>query len=362
MQVGNKGFKPINFTPLDFVFQGGCTEVHLLRGDRGVKIVRPRFDSDRETAERLLRQLCREALITTTLSQATTPIPTLIPGGGLVPCQREDGKMDIGLQLPEVWGKSADAILATEAFEPIVALKIVRDVLLAFVALHEHGIIHHDVKPGNIIVLERSVKKPKVVALGRGDWSRLKEKSYLINEGTFDHQKYAKVSLTFPQLIEDFDWPGENREAIFALLDQRAVLIDLGSAYRLTDNDKVPLSTPGYQAPELILAGLPTPASDLYSLALSLYELLTWKVPIKLGKTDLISWLNMNSVLAQHQKFHQRIEAENFHPLVANLLKRMSVFDMSKSDYGVSDRLNDAREALTLVNQAIVALVRGTDG
>jgi serine/threonine-protein kinase len=65
--------------------------------------------------------------------------------------------------------------------------------------------------------------------------------------------------------------------------DLRPRLIDFGLARLLGEDswrlDNCVIGTPEYLAPELILGGQPTVASDLYSVGVMLYELLTGVTP-----------------------------------------------------------------------------------
>lgn len=54
-------------------------------------------------------------------------------------------------------GRSLDAILREEGTLPFAfVVRIVEDVLLGLMAIHEKGIIHRDIKPGNLFVEERA--------------------------------------------------------------------------------------------------------------------------------------------------------------------------------------------------------------
>ena len=121
-----------------------------------------------------------------------------------------------------VRGRTLSAILAAEGPLPICrASRIVLDLLAGLAELHTAGIVHGDVKTDNLIIDQ-----------------------------------------------------GDGRE--------RARLIDFGLARFIEDErigGPVMSGTPEYLAPELILGGTPTIASDLYGVGIVLYELLTGTTP-----------------------------------------------------------------------------------
>ena len=65
---------------------------------------------------------------------------------------------------------------------------------------------------------------------------------------------------------------------------RRPVLFDLGSARRANGRKlRTPQGTDAYMAPEQCRAGVPTPASDIYGLGVTLFEMLTGERPFPKG-------------------------------------------------------------------------------
>ena len=103
------------------------------------------------------------------------------------------------------------------------AARLIRALALALAEAHEHGVVHRDLKPGNVIIDQRG--EPVIMDFGLA-------------------------------------W------------------IDKGDASRLTQTGDV-LGTPAYMPPEQVTGDtkLMGPRSDIYSLGVILYELLTGQVP-----------------------------------------------------------------------------------
>jgi eukaryotic-like serine/threonine-protein kinase len=192
---------------LDVVGEGGMAVVYrardeLLDRDVAVKILRPQFAADDEFVRRF-RQEARSA--------ASLAYPNIAP----VFDSGVHGDLQfIVMQLVE--GPDLEKILTERGRLPVSeALRITMAVAEALEAAHDHGIIHRDIKPGNILLTpDGSVR---VVDFG-------------ISRAVSD------VSRTVPGLL-------------------------LGSIQ--------------YCSPEQVLGEAVGPSSDVYSLGIVLYELLT---------------------------------------------------------------------------------------
>jgi tRNA A-37 threonylcarbamoyl transferase component Bud32 len=143
--------------------------------------------------------------------------------------QTADGLVYIVMELLE--GQSLRDVLALEAPLDIArAVSLMLQVAAAVAAAHEAGIIHRDLKPGNIYIAQRRNSPPVVKVLDFGI-------AKLAADAVEDHETHA--------------------------LTQTGVMI----------------GTPRYMSPEQCDGAKLTPAADVYSLGIILYELLTGTTP-----------------------------------------------------------------------------------
>ncbi len=134
-----------------------------------------------------------------------------------------DGRLYLAMELVE--GCDLRRLLRTGKLEPARALDIVSKIAAALGHAHSRGIVHRDVKPGNILIGDNGVVK-----------------------------------------VADFGIA-------------RAVTGEAGS-WTLTQTREA-FGTPYYMAPELAAdASAASPASDVYALGVLLYEMLTGRVPM----------------------------------------------------------------------------------
>jgi len=124
--------------------------------------------------------------------------------------QQEDGPLKGRhyLVLEFLEGRGLDAVLADGPLPPDTASHIARQVADALSAVHAHGVVHRDLKPGNIQVLSRDAAPAiKVMDFGLGRLQggdsenltdvgiRLGTVEYMAPEYIADHQLDAKSDL-----------------------------------------------------------------------------------------------------------------------------------------------------------------------
>ena len=183
-----------------------------------IKLLNPRFVED-EAAQARFR---REARAAGRLQHGNAVAVTDFG-------RTSDGYVYIVMELLE--GRTLRDVLAREApLDTARAVSIMLQIAAAVAAAHEAGIIHRDLKPANIFIVQRKDAPPFVKVLDFG---------------------IAKLAA---DTIDD---------------DDPKTLTAVG----------VMIGTPKYMSPEQCDGGPLTPASDVYSLGIILYEMLTGTTP-----------------------------------------------------------------------------------
>jgi serine/threonine-protein kinase len=148
------------------------------------------------------------------------------------------------LVMAHVDGVSLERVLRQEERLPLFrTLVILSQVTRALGAAHEQGIIHHDMKPDNIMLQKRQGRRQVVRTGHQGD-------SLVEPEGTFDF----------------------------------VTILDFGASKYLDQamaGSGVVIGTPTYMAPETARDGVADARSDIYSLGVVFYEMLTGTVPFE---------------------------------------------------------------------------------
>ncbi len=226
-----------------------------------VKVLNQRFVEDEAARERFRRE-ARAA------GRLQHPNVAAVTDFG----QTTDGLVYIVMELLE--GRSLREVLAADAPLDIArAVSLMLQIASAVGAAHEAGIIHRDLKPGNIHIVQRRNLPPAVKVLDFG---------------------IAKVAA---DALEEAD---------VETLTQTGVMI----------------GTPRYMSPEQCDGAHLTPAADVYSLGIILYELLTGATPFN-GATPL-------AVALQHSsKEPQRPRA--LRPAIPAALEQVVLHALAKS-------------------------------
>lgn len=199
-------------------------ETHLGNRRVALKVIAPAFAYEESFRERFRREM---------MHAANLGHPNIVP----VYSAPSDGEL-LYLVMPFIDGPNLRDLLKAGPLDLAWTVRVVRDVAGALDFAHANGIVHRDVKPGNI----------------------------LVERGT-----------------------------------DRVLLCDFGiaapsSAYseRLTEVGRR-VGTPGYLAPELIPSGQPDIApvdarADVYSLGVVLYQCLTGRAPHLQSDTGALLW------------------------------------------------------------------------
>src|SRR5215218_2973714 len=193
---------------------GGMAEVYLahdevLDRDVALKLLKDQYASDEEFVERFKREARSAA------SLSHPHIVSIFDWG-----ESEDGTYYITMEYL-LSGTLKDHILQRGALPPQMATEVALQIARALRAAHEHGVIHRDIKPRNILITDSG---------------------------------HVKVT--------DFG---------IAHAAEATTISNLGDI----------LGSVKYMSPEQAMGERVGPASDLYSLGVVLYEMLTGRVPFE---------------------------------------------------------------------------------
>jgi tRNA A-37 threonylcarbamoyl transferase component Bud32 len=203
--------------------EGGMGTVYrathlLIERPVAVKVLHPRFVEDEAAQERFRREARAAGRLQHTNAVTVTDFG-----------RTADGFVYIVMELLE--GRNLREVLAFESpLESRRAVALMLQVAAAVEAAHESGVIHRDLKPANIFIVQPKNAPPVVKVLDFG---------------------IAKLAA------DTFDDSEQHA------LTQTGVMI----------------GTPRYMSPEQCDGAHLTPASDVYSLGIILYEMLTGKTP-----------------------------------------------------------------------------------
>ncbi len=192
----------------------------------------------------------------------------------------------LAIDMPFIEGGALTELFASRAVRGEYVVKWVGEILDALDSCHQDGIIHRDVKPSNVLI-------------GRGERALLSDfgLAKLLEEQQVQHMQAASSSGLF-------------------------------------------LGTPSYAPPELWEGTKPTPAWDVYSVGVVLYE----------GLTGLRPFTGNSPFLLLRQIMEQPVRSvADINPAIS---AAMSSAVMTMIDKNPANRPADAGEALQLLRQA----------
>jgi len=239
-----------------------CAEDTALRRPVALKRVTRRLGSDPEARQQILREAQRASALS---SEHIAAVHDVL---------EEDGELLLVMEYVE--GETLRERLRQPVFLEEF-FKIATQCAEALVTAHEHGIVHCDIKPENIMLTPAGQVK-------------------ILDFGVAKHLPRSDQSSTLDSSL-------------------------IGG-------------TPAYMAPEVLLEGLPDPRSDIFSLGIVLYEMLTRTNPFSTGKFVATSERILHHTPASVRLFNPNVPAG----LEAVVMKAMA--------RAPADRYADTRELL----------------
>jgi len=131
-------------------------------------------------------------------------------------------------------------------FSPVAAYQILNPIASALDYAHDRGVIHRDIKPGNIMI-------------------------EITNDGTNTQNQVFLMDFGLSKVMT---WTGITRTGMS-------------------------VGTPQYMSPEQVLDETLTPASDVYSLAIVVYEMLLGRLPFIAKKPEQIAMMQIEQTPPQ---------------------------------------------------------------
>jgi serine/threonine-protein kinase len=238
---------------------GSVYKAHESAVDRmvGIKILHPKLANRKD----LVSRFRREARAMSHLSHPNTTKVFLYG-------ELDDGSLYIVMEYLE--GKNLNQTVRAEGpLDMMRALPILIQVCGALDEAHRAGIIHRDMKPENIFLCQE--------------------------HGLKDYAKVLDFGLA--KVTEREMRPGS------IILTQEGMVF----------------GTPEFMSPEQAQGKTLTPASDIYSLAVILYEVLTGKLPYR--ATTPLEYIQAH-VAAKPIALEERVAGKQFPPLLASIMDR----------------------------------------
>lgn len=210
--------------------RGGMGEVfevfdRAFRKYIALKTIRPELSADAHAVSRFKQELH-------VARRVIHPNVCRVYEFGVVPSHASELTHYYTMEL--ISGQPLSKFRRTNAATLAVKVHIARQMAEALAAIHALGIVHRDFKPENVMICPQPHSFPRVVLLDFG----------------------------------------------IARAPDRVVGLQ-------TTGVDVRLGTPDYMAPEVLRANQPSPASDVYSFGLTMYELLAGKHPCPNGATRM---------------------------------------------------------------------------
>jgi serine/threonine-protein kinase len=238
-----------------------------------LKVLSPKYEGDRDPE--FHKRFFLEASTAAKLSHANTV--TIFDYG-------QDGDDLYYIAMEYIEGRTLHRALREEGpFDEVRTANIAQQVCRSLREAHGLGVVHRDLKPGNILLTDRADERDIVKVLDFG----------LVKDVTGEAEDLTQAGLF--------------------------------------------MGSPKYMAPEQILGGEITARTDIYSLGVMMYEMLTGKVPFDRGASVGTLMAHVNDPLPPMRQINPALKAS---PTMENIVLRCLEKEPNKRFNAMKDLLN----------------------
>jgi eukaryotic-like serine/threonine-protein kinase len=238
-----------------------------------LKVLSPKYEGDRDPE--FHKRFFLEASTAAKLSHANTV--TIFDYG-------QDGEDLYYIAMEYIEGRTLHRTLREEGpLDEGRTAAIASQICRSLREAHGLGVVHRDLKPGNILITDRADEHDVVKVLDFG----------LVKDVTGEAEDLTQAGLF--------------------------------------------MGSPKYMAPEQILGGEITPRTDIYSLGVMMFEMLTGKVPFDRGASVGTLMAHVNDPLPPMRQINPKLQAS---PTMENIVTRCLEKDPNKRFNSMKDLLN----------------------
>ena len=238
-----------------------------------LKVLSPKYEGDRDPE--FHKRFFLEASTAAKLTHANTV--TIFDYG-------QDGEDLYYIAMEYIEGRTLHRTLREEGpLDEVRTAHVAGQVCRSLREAHGLGVVHRDLKPGNILLADRADERDVVKVLDFG----------LVKDVTGEHEDLTQAGLF--------------------------------------------MGSPKYMAPEQILGGEISPRTDIYSLGVMMYEMLTGKVPFDRGASVGTLMAHVNDPLPPLRQVNPKLMAS---PTMENIVYRCLEKEPNKRFNSMKDLLN----------------------
>jgi hypothetical protein len=317
---------------------GGMGEVYLARDDRlERKVAIKLLPADRALDVSARARILREARAASALHHPG--IVTVHDIG------EHDGRAFIVMEYVE--GETVHELLERRGrIPPVEAVRILAEIGEAVAAAHDAGVLHRDLKPANLVVDTRGRLKVLDFGLSKRRGRDLSSETPLPavrRRSTEDERIDAGYAATVASDLGRAPTGTPSPSADLPLSDEAV------TAYGTR------MGTPGYAALELVDGGDADPRSDVFSLGVILYRMITGQLPFRQA-----TWRDLRAALALDDfEPASRIAPDVADARVDAVFARALAGDRTRRFAGVAELIAAARDAVLPPRRARKRLVAG---